>query len=146
MKALTVRQPYAWAIIHGGKDVENRSTAWRYRGPLAIHAAARLDQQGRTDPDVLRAWNKRMHPLLCDVPNLTLGAIIGVVDLVGVHVERPRWSARTCWCESDWAQIDCFHLMLANPRPLATPVPYKGRQGLWDVPDELVADLQTEVA
>ncbi|WP_409188395.1 hypothetical protein [Bradyrhizobium sp. RDM4] len=23
--ALSVRQPWAWAIIHGGKDVENRS-------------------------------------------------------------------------------------------------------------------------
>jgi hypothetical protein len=25
MRAISVRQPYAWAIIHGGKDVENRS-------------------------------------------------------------------------------------------------------------------------
>ena len=23
--ALSVRQPWAWAIIHGGKDVENRT-------------------------------------------------------------------------------------------------------------------------
>ena len=25
MKALSLRQPFAWAVIHGGKDVENRS-------------------------------------------------------------------------------------------------------------------------
>ena len=25
MKALTVQQPWAWAIVHGGKDVENRT-------------------------------------------------------------------------------------------------------------------------
>lgn len=37
MRALTVQQPWAWAIVHGGKDVENRTQAWSYRGPLAIH-------------------------------------------------------------------------------------------------------------
>ena len=25
LRILTVRQPYAWAIIHGGKDIENRT-------------------------------------------------------------------------------------------------------------------------
>lgn len=40
MKALTVQQPWAWAIVHGGKDIENRTQAWSYRGPLAIHAGA----------------------------------------------------------------------------------------------------------
>jgi hypothetical protein len=24
VKALTIRQPWAWAVIYGGKDVENR--------------------------------------------------------------------------------------------------------------------------
>jgi len=44
MIALSVRQPWAWAIIHAGKDIENRS--WqavnhglRQRGRIAIHAA-----------------------------------------------------------------------------------------------------------
>ena len=30
MRALTVRQPAAWAIFHAGKDIENRS--WQNRG------------------------------------------------------------------------------------------------------------------
>ncbi|MHC4404130.1 MAG: ASCH domain-containing protein [Planctomycetota bacterium] len=38
MKALTICQPWAWAIIHGPKPVENRGWATKYRGPLAIHA------------------------------------------------------------------------------------------------------------
>lgn len=45
--ALSVRQPWAWAIIHAGKDIENRS--WqavnhglRVRGRIAIHAAKGL--------------------------------------------------------------------------------------------------------
>ena len=46
MKAITVRQPWAWAILHGGKDVENRTRniAGSYRGPLVIHAGLALDK------------------------------------------------------------------------------------------------------
>ena len=41
MKALSIRQPWAWLIANGHKNIENRD--WRYlpkiRGPIAIHAA-----------------------------------------------------------------------------------------------------------
>lgn len=40
MKAITVRQPWAWAIIHAGKDIENRSWKTKTRGRVAIHAAS----------------------------------------------------------------------------------------------------------
>jgi len=52
--ALSVRQPWAWAIIHAGKDIENRS--WHAvdrgtmrRGRIAIHAAKGLTQQEYRD-------------------------------------------------------------------------------------------------
>lgn len=38
MKALSIRQPYAWAIVNGFKDVENRPWRTRYRGPFLVHA------------------------------------------------------------------------------------------------------------
>ena len=42
--ALSVRQPWAWAIIFGGKDIENRSVAAKRSGKMTtgmicIHAA-----------------------------------------------------------------------------------------------------------
>jgi len=43
VKAISVRQPWAYAILHLGKRVENRD--WRgcsYRGPVLIHAAKTL--------------------------------------------------------------------------------------------------------
>ena len=46
-KCLTVRQPYAWAIIKGAKDVENREQKRMYMGRLHIHA-------GRTE------WTERV--------------------------------------------------------------------------------------
>lgn len=39
MKALSIRQPWAWAIVNAGKRVENRTWETRYRGPILIHAA-----------------------------------------------------------------------------------------------------------
>ncbi|MCY1361404.1 hypothetical protein D9M69_480700 [compost metagenome] len=39
MKALSIRQPWAWLIVNGHKDIENRSWPTRFRGPVLIHAA-----------------------------------------------------------------------------------------------------------
>ncbi|MQA14935.1 MAG: ASCH domain-containing protein [Pseudonocardiaceae bacterium] len=45
MRALSIRQPWAWAILHAGKDVENRSWPIRHRERLVIHAAKTVDHQ-----------------------------------------------------------------------------------------------------
>lgn len=49
MKAISIRQPWAWAILHAGKRIENRArgdgrmpSPCRHRGPLLIHASAGL--------------------------------------------------------------------------------------------------------
>jgi hypothetical protein len=42
MKAITVRQPWAWLVVTGKKDIENRTWRTHYRGKLLIHAASRL--------------------------------------------------------------------------------------------------------
>ena len=41
-KALSIAQPWAWAVAYAGKCIENRSWRTHYRGPLAIHASATL--------------------------------------------------------------------------------------------------------
>lgn len=40
MKAISIRQPWAWLIVNGHKDIENRSWNTKYRGPVLIHASA----------------------------------------------------------------------------------------------------------
>jgi hypothetical protein len=39
MKALSIRQPWAWLIVHGWKDVENRNWQTKHRGRFLVHAA-----------------------------------------------------------------------------------------------------------
>ena len=164
MKAVTVRQPWAWAIIYGQKDVENRTRniAGSYRGPLLIHVSLTVEPVG-LDPRIAKAVGERSRagdkldrvPMLAGGPSgpeHTLvpwygsrGGVLGVVDLLDVH--RPSAcldyddeidEIRPC---SRWASTGEHHLVLANPRPFATPIPYRGRLGLWEFPDELLPEV-----
>ena len=160
MRCLTVRQPYAWAIIHGGKDVENRTRniAGSYRGPLLIHAAKQLADDDHLDDRVASAVGElaragyplpRVPQIAGDAPTpgnvITpwyghLGGVIGVVDLVDVHKAARCVGIHGEHC-SDWANPDGEHLVLANPRPFAEPIPYRGALGLWTFPDELLPEV-----
>lgn len=113
MRALSVRQPWAWAILYAGKDIENRS--WQNKhtiGTIAIHASAGPDRL-----DDLPSGVRKPKP-----DELVRGAIVGVVDVVGcVERHRSRWfSGPLGW-------------VLKNPRPLSKPIPCKGALGLWEV-------------
>lgn len=126
MKALTVKQPWAWAIAAGHKPIENRVQRWSYRGPLAIHAGL------STDPFGIR-WMQANVPDL-ERPSLyDRGYVLAVVDLVGVH-----WSRPGC-CDTVWAETapGIAHLELERPRRLLYPIAAVGRLGLWTVSPDL---------
>jgi hypothetical protein len=42
--AISVMQPWAWLIVNRHKDIENRDWATKFRGPVAIHAGKKLDE------------------------------------------------------------------------------------------------------
>lgn len=138
MRIMTVRQPWSEAIIFGQKDVENRRTniAGGYRGPVAIHTA----KYEPTPAEWLafdEAYPKAMMRMCEKVPwaQDEFGVIIGVVDLVSVHHQNVGWGCPASpgdllpMC-SAWAEPNAHHLVLANPRPLAEPIPYQGALGL----------------
>jgi ASCH domain-containing protein len=39
LPALSLRQPWAWLVVNGYKDIENRSWRTNHHGPLVIHAS-----------------------------------------------------------------------------------------------------------
>ena len=57
MKALSIRQPWAWLIIHAGKDVENRTWCTNYRGRFLVHAAKGMTQREYQDAKQFAALN-----------------------------------------------------------------------------------------
>lgn len=141
MRAITVRQPWAWQIINQKKDVENRTRniAGKYRGPVAIHAALKPDK------DALFRLPRRA-PEWVTAPRLfDYGVFLGVVDLVDVH---HCYNAETNFegC-SPWAEPDAWHLVLANPRPipLQDQFTYRGALGLWTPPPDIVDRIRKVV-
>jgi len=121
--AISVRQPWAWAIIHAGKDVENRVkraiTLGRMdRHPeLAIHAATGMTR------DEYESARDFMASIGVDCPRpdkLVRGAIIGSVTIQGITKNSP-----SKWFFGPWA------LMLIRPLP-TDPVPCVGHLGAFE--------------
>jgi hypothetical protein len=148
MRAITVMQPWAWAIMAGGKLVENRTMAWTYRGPLAIHAGNRDSARGWTSPLIWQAAKDSgaysdMGPTIRGVH---YGAILGLVDLVDVH---PCAGCCQPWGESSYREhpsgrvrTQITHLVLENPRLLREPIACRGTLGLWHVPADITVRLE----
>lgn len=120
MRAVTVRQPWAWAIAHGFKDIENRS--WTPRvdpGELiAIHAGAAAPDF----EDVERV--KKLVGRRGKVPDVfDCGCVVAVARYRGaVASSRSRWfSGPLGW-------------VLYGARALHVPVDCKGQLGLWHLP------------
>ena len=161
MKVLSVRQPWAWAIAHGRKDVENRSWPTQWHGRLAVHASARWDEDGAYSRQVIKALLEHGQPerhfdpplrvegyqpggvpaaLLADPRRFVPGAVIAVARLVDVCT-----AMQGCNC-GPWAVEGQCHWRLASVQPLAEPVPCKGRLGLWDLPDDAEAAVVSQLA
>lgn len=145
MRVLTVRQPWADCIVFHGKTVENRTRniAGDYRGPVAILAGQGFD----ADACVSLRAAVDLRPR----EDLVRGAIIGVVDLVDVHHQDGclhLHGACSSWADFS-AHEDLHHLVLANPRPLTTPIRYRGALGLRRLDDRttalILADLDKAV-
>jgi hypothetical protein len=116
MKALTVRQPWAAAIAHHGKTVENRSWHTNFRGTLLIHAA------------------KAAHPGISLIEySQVRSAIVAVATLADCH---PGDGKCTAW--ADHPEPSAWHWVLTDVRTLSEPVACKGALGLWTPAPEVV--------
>ena len=120
VRVLTVKQPWAWAIIHSDpkKDIENRQ--WKPAQPffMLVHAGQ------KTDFDAFRFMRRRgIKPPLTS--QLTYGAIIGAVTV-------RLWSDYT---RSPWADPDSkWHWLLEDAVAFAEPLHCRGQMGLFKPP------------
>lgn len=81
MKAITIWQPWASLISCGIKKYETRSWPTKYRGPIAIHAAAKNPQ---TLPWEVRGVLEKYAEYIGQLDELPRGAIIATANLVNV--------------------------------------------------------------
>lgn len=136
MRALSVKQPWCWAIIRGTKRIENRTWTTAYRGQIAIHASLPWDRGGENSEVIQAEWRQfAQGPLHRSSPGIESGAVLAVADLVDVCTTQGDHTS--CRCGSTWAAPYQCHWKLDNVRPLREPVPCKGALSLWRLPDDV---------
>jgi hypothetical protein len=132
MRALTICQPYAELILRGLKRVENRTWSIDYRGAILIHAGQ--------SKKFFTADNYGIG-----LAEMDFGAVVGVAQVRGCIAFHPGkrldplvleawpWLDGHVHCEGPycWILEDVFRFQ--------SPVPFRGFQGIFHVPNDLVA-------
>lgn len=136
-RAISVRAPWWYAILHLGKDFENRNRPFHYQGRVWLHASAWWSMTGvEEDWDSARACYRQAggQPGNTGITWRDMkdagGAIVGSVELRG-SVEFDD----SPWFFGPWG------IRLANPVALATPVSCKGMLGLFRPPADVLEML-----
>lgn len=131
MKALSIKQPWVHAILHEGKDIENRSGQRRnFRDWLAIHASAKPKRDAR--------FPRGIH--VPDLDTLDYSRICGVARVVDIVTKsRSKWF----WHPDDGSTN--YGWVLAEVVAIESPIPCKGALGLWEVSPKDFRELQRQL-
>lgn len=121
LPCISIRQPWAWMILHAGKDIENRNWPTKFRGRILVHAA-----KGMTRDEWGSAWefahgsgaSPKAVQANITFDNIPRGGIVGSVEIVDCVGES----------DSPWFVGD-YGFVLRNPQVLPF-TPYKGALGI----------------
>lgn len=139
MKAITIWQPWADLIIRGFKGNETRSWATSYTGTIAIHAGKyrKLPHEiyeqiaeaiGITSDEYEGSW---LHQLEQGEPAHRFGAILGTAIMGEVLPTTLKIADHREKALGDFAP-GRYAWPLQGVRPLDSPIPAKGKQGIWN--------------
>lgn len=149
MKALTLWQPWASFFALGLKTMETRSWGTDYRGPVAIHAATRRNDEEEAEavedifdylkdtsvPDFFRLRDAIRFGR--DLQRLPRGVIVAAGELFDV-VPTCAQIAPLEWALGDHGP-GRFAWQFCDLRPIDPPIHYRGAQGLWHLPDSVIS-------
>lgn len=85
MKALSIRQPWAWLITQGHKKIENRTWDTKKRGRFLIHASSKRPSDH--DMQAAKEICDKLGIALPHKMDFTLGSIVGYATLTGTVTE-----------------------------------------------------------
>ena len=132
MKAIALWQPWASAMALGWKKNETRHWSTSYRGPLLIHAAKKIipwpsiDLQSLFDGIAFQPSDLPHGVILCKVDLIDCKRILihnrpgGTEEMLGNYTP-----GRFMWITDNLQAFD--------------PIPYRGSQGFFNVPDGLLS-------
>ncbi len=148
MKALSLTQPWATLVALGAKRYETRGWRTGYRGALAIHATKEFPRWAR--------WHCFEEPFATvlrthlggDDPDTLqhFGVIVAVARLVDI--------VRTTEVYEDLDKQERafgdytpgrYAWRLEDVRGLAEPIPCRGMQGVWPVPQDVLCRINEQM-
>lgn len=156
MKCLSLWQPWASLIAIGAKRIETRSWSTSYHGPVAIHAAKHWTRELRDLCFEDSFWrvlvgdgveHRHHDPSVCDEmvhDRLPRGVLIAVAELIGVVPITAEFAAVIPDDERAFGDYTPgrFAWVMLDVRVLDAPIPFRARQGLFDITDpEILAAL-----
>jgi hypothetical protein len=119
LTALSLKQPWAFAVLCLGKDIENRTWRSGFRGRVILHASKSVDPAGV----------RYLREAGFAVPDtLPLGAYVGEVTITEC---RPLAACRSPWAFGPW----CY--LLERPVCYQMPVVGRGQLGFYRIPEEV---------
>lgn len=141
MKALSLRQPWLWAVLDLGKTIENRKWNTHHRGPILLHAAkgctvvecGEVVRQIRTMTGI--DWQH--EPSWRGYANLERGGICGyaeIVDVVPPTTKQWPLITKATTAELRWHMPEQYGFVLRNVRRLPF-TPCRGFQRWFEIPD-----------
>lgn len=148
MKALSIRQPWAWLIVRGVpefvpvpvpdrpesrtlefsgrvafKDIENRTwplpRGFKLPQRIYVHAGIRVDE---CLEDLFQIGIPPYWAMMGFGKSAARGALVGEVDIVDCVTQ-----SKSPWFEGPYGFV------LANPMAYETPIPHKGKLGFFEV-------------
>jgi ASCH domain len=123
--ALSLKQPWVWAVLCAGKDIENRTWRSGYRGRVILHASRTIDEAG------VKYLREAGFQVPADLP---LGAYVGEVTITDC---KPLAETSSRWAFGPW----CY--TLAHAIVYDNPISGRGRLGFYPVPAEVASALQS---
>lgn len=122
MKAISIKQPWAWLIANGYKTVENRKWYTAHRGDILVHASKNQAGMERDLDYVLQRFRIGIDP-----EELICGKVLAVASLMACTKEPKER------IDQYWHDKGNFAWILRNIRQI-DPFDVRGRLNLFEVP------------
>eukprot|EP00931_Biecheleriopsis_adriatica_P118700 TRINITY_DN94043_c0_g1_i1.p1 TRINITY_DN94043_c0_g1~~TRINITY_DN94043_c0_g1_i1.p1 ORF type:complete len:387 (-),score=64.21 TRINITY_DN94043_c0_g1_i1:38-1198(-) len=128
LRALSVRQPHAFAIMCGEKQIENRTWRPKLKLPayIALHASGASSSKSLEEETVVYKRLAEAGVKLPDKASLPLGSLLGIacIDACLPPLDHNQ----------GWALAGHYRWSISKVLPLPDAIPCPGQLGLWKVP------------